>query len=131
MNKPSLGEHLSLATPVQLAAAPQDRAMLVFGGYDGKVTFGDCWVLKTADWSWQQLQTSGEGLCQSSACGSHTRFTWGTSMDAVWLTWSIIIYYNASACSQLAAGTAQALMQSVRCLLVKCHCHHHCAWFGS
>ena len=35
----------------------QDGVMYVHGGYDGKDAFGDTWALKTADWSWHQVQT--------------------------------------------------------------------------
>ena len=34
--------------------------MVVHGGYDGKQTFGDTWKLSTAEWTWQQMATSGE-----------------------------------------------------------------------
>ena len=40
----------------------QDGIMVVYGGYDGKETFGDVWKLQTSDWTWQQMATSGQCL---------------------------------------------------------------------
>ena len=36
--------------------------MVVHGGYDGKQTFSDTWKLSTADWTWQQMATSGKSM---------------------------------------------------------------------
>ncbi len=38
----------------------QDGVMVVHGGFDGKHTFGHTWKLSTADWTWQQMATTGE-----------------------------------------------------------------------
>ena len=44
--------------------------MVVHDGYDGKQTFGDTWKLSTADWTWQQMATSGESMSTHVvACG--------------------------------------------------------------
>ena len=47
--------------------------MVVYGGYDGKETFGDVWKLQTCDWTWQQMATSGQCLEEHVAA-----FSWLT-----------------------------------------------------
>ena len=57
-----MADPLNPAVKCTAAYCKQNGAMVVYGGYNGKETFGDTWVLKTCDWSWQQLHTSGEPI---------------------------------------------------------------------